>query len=213
MPRRFRDRIGWSDMKKWLSPTGLEAAHYCYDFAVMPESKAAPLLIGGSGTGKTHILYACALRMFENVKKGILEAAERATKAADAAIEAGKDHDPSATEWPNMPPPLMTCGSEIAHEVRQSVRADNLDEVVAYHRQEQAAEHGYKAVLFVDDVEVMKMSDWLHEELYRIFDYRYEHDMPTPMATNLSPEELKRHLGDRIARRILDMSEPFILEA
>ncbi|MGH8897630.1 MAG: hypothetical protein ACRDZ4_11545, partial [Egibacteraceae bacterium] len=102
---------------------------------------------------------------------------------------------------------VATDGAEIAHEVRSSVERRNLDAVVARYRQEGL--ESTRAALIVDDVEVMKLSDWLHEELYRIFDYRYQQSMPTFVATNLSGDALRNHLGDRIARRILDMTEPF----
>lgn len=200
-------------MLSWLSESGKKAAEYCRQFALEPLAKPAPLLIGGSGTGKTHLLYATAALLDTMRRAGIESVGKETIRCINEAFEKDVAVDLATVKWPTLPPPETSAGAEIAHEIRQSVGHGNLDEIVERYRQEDAALRGVRAVFFIDDVEVMKMSDWLHEELYRIFDFRYQHEMPTPMATNLNPEELKQHLGDRITRRILDMTEPFILES
>lgn len=181
---------------------------YCVEFARSGGGTRPPLLMGPSGCGKTHLLYATARALCSVLNARVEEV--RAAAAAEVARDEFSWLDLDALEWPRAEV-AFTAGSEVAHAVRSSVKEENLDEVVARFRQERTLRTGGLGVLFVDDIEVCKMSDWLHEELYRVFDYRYAQGMPTPMATNLSPDELRRHLGDRLARRVVDMTEPFEL--
>lgn len=196
-----------------LTSAGRKALDYCQLWMENPTKLNGPLLMGKSGTFKTHLVWAIARQLRDRIEQAIRDkSTEIMTKTYndienDFPISPASFHVPSSL-FPTLDL-VVTDGAQIAHDVRSSVERRNLDEVVEKYRQfgkEPAA-----AALFVDDVEVMKLSDWLHEELYRIFDYRYQERMPTLVATNLSTEELRQHLGDRIARRIMDMTEPFKL--
>lgn len=213
VPSRFDPRTTFATLPPLLTSEGKKALAYCKAWAAAPDKKPGPLLMGQSGTFKTHLLWATARALSERAHAEVLAFAEKRRAAAELMIDEGSlqfshEFNIHFPHWPvwNL---VTTDGAEIAHEVRSSVERKNLDEVVARYRQEKW--EPARATLLVDDVEVMKLSDWLHEELYRIFDYRYQELMPTLVATNLSGEELRRHLGDRIARRILDMTEPFTL--
>lgn len=212
VPRRFEGRVN-EGLFGLLPREGKKAFTYCKAWAETPNRSPGPLLMGKSGTFKTHLMWATAKDVQARAEQRVrAHAAELRLKTNHRIDEGGLNfvHDfvVQSPPWPlsNL---VTTNGSEIAHEVRSTVERKNLDEVVTRYRQD-----GWEpkdAVLILDDVEVMKLSDWLHEELYRIFDYRYQESMPTMVATNLSEEELRRHLGDRLARRILDMTEPFQL--
>lgn len=195
-----------------LTPAGRKALDYCQHWMENPTKVSGPLLMGKSGTFKTHLVWAIARQMRDRTAQAIRVTASEIIAKTYTDIEADMPIALASFHVVSLFPSLdlvVTDGAQIAHDVRSSVERRNLDEVVEKYRQfgkEPAA-----AALFIDDVEVMKLSDWLHEELYRIFDYRYQERMPTLVATNLSTEELRSHLGDRIARRIIDMTEPFKL--
>lgn len=233
VPARFEeharlDRLDWIAKK---SPVGRRALEHCRRFAEDPKGVKGPLLMGSSGTGKTHLLFGMARRIEERMLEQI-----EATKAEHArTIETviGRYHRPwnerdprPSGEWHPAFPVLrlaVTAGAEIAHDLRSSIDHKNLDAVVARLKQlargdrwglpptEETPPPGAILVLLVDDIEVSKLSDWLHEELYRIFDFRYAENLPTAIASNLAPGELQAHLGDRITRRLFEMTEPFEL--
>ncbi len=57
--------------------------------------------------------------------------------------------------------------------------------------------------LIVDDLGAEKPTEWAIETLFKIFNRRYNDGLPSVTTSNLAPAELERHLGARIARRIL----------
>lgn len=213
VPKRFADRASFSALAQHLPPAARKALDYCRRWAEEPSKMPGPMLMGKSGTFKTHLVWATAKAMNDKLEAGVKTATGKMLDEAYDEIVSGTLRSPSAfrvnaSRFPRLSL-LVTDGAEIAHEVRSSVERKNLDEVIQRYRQFGGRQE--ESVLLIDDVEVMKLSDWLHEELYRIFDYRYQEAMPTLVATNLSSEELRAHLGDRIARRIMDMTEPFKL--
>lgn len=213
VPRKFEGRVAWDALWKLLPREGKKAMEYCKAWAASPERTPGPLLMGKSGTFKTHLLWATALeinrRAHERVEAHCLELKVKADcRINKKELVFAHDFNPLLPAWPHYNL-VTTDGAEIAHEVRSSVEKKNLDDVIARYQHD--SWEPKKCALLVDDVEVMKLSDWLHEELYRVFDYRYREALPTFVATNLTAEELRKHLGDRIARRILHTTEPFTL--
>jgi DNA replication protein DnaC len=213
VPRKFDSRISWSVLSKLLSKEGKKAMDYCKAWAETPDRAPGPLLMGKTGTFKTHLLWATAKEINDRAHKRVHDHCTELKARAAHRIDSGDlvfahDFNSNIPRWPSYSL-VTTDGAEIAHEVRASVERRNLDDVIARYRHD--SWEPTKCALLVDDVEVMKLSDWLHEELYRVFDYRYQQALPTFVATNLNPEELRKHLGDRIARRILHMTEPFTL--
>ena len=209
VPRGLERRADFPQLS-WIKGESRRAVTFCEEFAdaeFLPSR--GPLLMGPSGCGKTHLLWAMARRIAYLQKARVGREATAYWNRVKPEIEKGE------TKWP--PPVLpvlhlrVTDGSELAHDLRSTVEKRNLDDVISGYRQDAAIKAGGTGVLFVDDVEIAKMSDWLHEELYRIINYRYAEAMPTAFATNLSPDELRDALGDRLARRIVDMTEPFVM--
>lgn len=214
IPARFSERARFGSMD-WLCPGARKAEKYSVAFARNPERMTAPLLMGQAGSGKTHLLYAIARAVSERSVAEVSAFRDARIAELSAAVDRGDlirsyQIQEERLKWPGVSM-IATDGAELAHELRSSIAGGGPDLVVERHRQSMAVHMGWTAILVIDDVEVMKMGDWLHEEIYRIIDYRYRHSLPTPMATNLSGDELKRQIGDRLARRILDMTEPFIL--
>lgn len=56
--------------------------------------------------------------------------------------------------------------------------------------------------LFIDDMGATKSSEFLEGQVLGILDYRTSNDLPTFISTNLSGEDIKRQLGERLASRI-----------
>jgi len=218
VPSRFDERARL-DRLDWLGAGSKEAkrlVRYCRKFVEAELGRdlfhvKGPFLMSQSGFGKTHLIYAVA----REIAAGI---ASRITALRDEKVEELSDkvdQDQAAADfqvaWPEVSI-VITSGSEIAHDLRSSIQKNNLDSVVARYRQSTVVRARGRGLLFVDDIEVFKPNEWLGEELYRILDFRYAEGLPTMIASNLAPEELASHFGDRMARRILDMTEPFLFK-
>jgi DNA replication protein DnaC len=67
-------------------------------------------------------------------------------------------------------------------------------------------------LLMLDDLGAEKPSEWTGEVLYRIIDFRYIYQRPTVVITNLTPPELAKHLGDRLASRLTEMCTTVVLK-
>lgn len=66
-------------------------------------------------------------------------------------------------------------------------------------------------LLLLDDLGAAKSSEWTEEITYRLIDHRYAHCLPSLFTTNLPLRELADGLGDRIASRLIEMTEVVIL--
>lgn len=60
-------------------------------------------------------------------------------------------------------------------------------------------------VLALDDVGAERVTGWAQERLFEILNHRYNERRRTILTTNLGPDELEAHLGDRILSRINGM--------
>lgn len=63
----------------------------------------------------------------------------------------------------------------------------------------------WKKVLVLDDLGAEKSTEWSMATLFTIINRRYENIAPTIITSNLSLDELSRHIGDRITSRIVGM--------
>jgi len=210
IPARFVERakfenLGWIKNKKAVS--------HCEAFTKDPAKTAPPMLMGQTGSGKTHLIWATVGALVEAVRTEVAEFALQGMRTICEKMADGGDFVAvkDALKWPTHVHLVVATGADLAHAMRQSVARNGIESVVARHAQKDKLDRGTN-VLVIDDIEVMKMGDWLNEELYRIFDFRYAELHPTMVVTNLAPTELKAHLGDRITRRIMDMTEPFELK-
>lgn len=62
--------------------------------------------------------------------------------------------------------------------------------------------------LFLDDLGAEAPREWVGEILYTILNYRHNHHLATVANSNLPPEELVSHLGERLWGRFKRMAEP-----
>lgn len=60
--------------------------------------------------------------------------------------------------------------------------------------------------LFIDDIGVEKVSDWVLDIVYQIFNYRYNNNLRTVITSNLTLDLLNDRLGERITSRIKGMT-------
>lgn len=60
-------------------------------------------------------------------------------------------------------------------------------------------------LLALDDLGAERMTDWVEEKLFEILNHRYNERRRTVITTNLGPDELTDHVGERIFWRIKGM--------
>jgi DNA replication protein DnaC len=65
--------------------------------------------------------------------------------------------------------------------------------------------------LAIDDLGVEKDTEFVNEVLFSIIDYRYEKKLPTIITTNLTLDEIKKNLTERIVSRMLGSCEVIFL--
>lgn len=68
-------------------------------------------------------------------------------------------------------------------------------------------------VLVLDDLGTERVTDWAQEQLHTLVDGWYEAGRPLVVTTNLDLEQLAAQLGDRIASRLSEMTQPLVLKA
>lgn len=78
--------------------------------------------------------------------------------------------------------------------------------------EEEFRRHADATLLVVDDLGAAKGSEWTEEVTYRLINWRYERMLPTILASNIPPAELKTALGDRIASRLAEMCQRVVLK-
>lgn len=61
-------------------------------------------------------------------------------------------------------------------------------------------------LLIVDDIGAEQVTDWVRERMISLIHSRYSNGLCTIYTSNLSPEELREKLGDRVASRVLGSS-------
>ena len=69
------------------------------------------------------------------------------------------------------------------------------------------------AVLILDDLGAHQYTEWARSKLFTILNYRINHNLPTVITTNLSVEDVGEAIGDRAASRIIQLCQPYKLEA
>lgn len=67
-------------------------------------------------------------------------------------------------------------------------------------------------LLLVDDLGAAKTSEWVEEVNYRLVNWRYERVLPTLFTSNVPPKELSSSLGERVASRLVEMTDRVVLQ-
>jgi DNA replication protein DnaC len=66
--------------------------------------------------------------------------------------------------------------------------------------------------IFLDDLGTESITDWSRDILFRIFEYRLNHRYPTFITSNLTLNELKDRLHERVTSRIIGLCVPVMLK-
>ena len=74
---------------------------------------------------------------------------------------------------------------------------------------EEYKDYGY---LFLDELGVEKVSEWVLQDLYLILDGRSGALKPTIITSNLGLEEIEEHIGPRFVSRIVEMCKSVLME-
>jgi DNA replication protein DnaC len=151
------------------------------------------MLLGGVGSGKTHL--AAALILEAVVAERVLD--------RDAYVAKHPDEDPNWIARQTLFSPLAKWVAsryrfasipELAQRARDAARDGELSDVIA----------GYSEpdLLVLDDLGASRDSEFLEDALYLVVSRRYNNKLPTIYTTNLSLEVLAQRIGERIVSRI-----------
>jgi DNA replication protein DnaC len=62
-------------------------------------------------------------------------------------------------------------------------------------------------LLVLDDLGAAKATEWTEEINYRLINHRYEHELPTLITSNLTPQQLATEIGERCYSRLSEMCQ------
>jgi DNA replication protein DnaC len=62
-------------------------------------------------------------------------------------------------------------------------------------------------VLVLDDMGAERPSPWVAEKLFAIVNHRHDHHKRTIITSNLAPDELGEHVGERTVWRVIEMAD------
>lgn len=144
-------------------------------------------IIGGVGTGKTHLAYAL-----------VKELSERK--------EAKDDWTDKVTSYYTSSKVLYTTIKTIIDDIRKcwAKDADNYDRKTIENYKEYP-------LLIIDEIGVQYGSESERIELFEIFNARYNNVLPTIIISNNNQEQISKILGQRITDRIFGGAKIFEL--
>lgn len=71
--------------------------------------------------------------------------------------------------------------------------------------------YAHAQLLMIDDLGAAKPSEWTEEINFRLVNHRYENRLPTIITSNVLPKQLTERVGERVASRLVGMSERVVL--
>jgi DNA replication protein DnaC len=98
---------------------------------------------------------------------------------------------------------VMVCDTDIVAELRQGQFADTPDYFEGLIQKLESAE-----LLIWDDLGKAKTTDWVLNQYYRIFNYRYRERLPVCISTNEDWDTLSERIGDATASRLYAICKP-----
>ena len=180
IPKRFSDK-GFSNFevndknKEYHS----KVMNYATNFPEHYKNGDWLVLSGTYGLGKTHL----ALAVGRHVLKFF------------AKKNAEKNH---GTLYTGMSKVLFLSSSEMIQNIRDSYDSSDLDERTLMNKYKNTE------LLIIDDLGTEKASEWQQEKLYMVLDHRYRELKPTIITTNLSADELREHISERLYERMIE---------
>lgn len=166
-------------------PTNQQVLEWVESASKSRSAAGGLLLMGQTGTGKTHQAYGALRSLLPRTIEWIVRHDDedqaqwvpdgwRATTYADlnASMRPSNGNDPEATLTANRDTHIM----------------------------------------MIDDLAAARSSEWVEEHIYRLINGRYEAMRPTIFTTNLEPSALREAVGDRIASRLVESCVRVVLD-
>ena len=150
------------------------------------------LLIGGVGSGKTHLAAAIINAILDYIPVPDSEAEESAMYS-----------DQSGGRYYGI---RFVCTVALLEEIRSSYDKDE-------DTQEIVQRYKTAKLLVLDDLGAERPSEWVRERLFDIIDYRYNECLPVIITSNANLQELRQHLGDRLCDRIRSICQTYTVAA
>lgn len=148
------------------------------------------LLIGGVGSGKTHLAAAIVNAIIDHFHISD-DRAEEAGRYGDCGLVVSNFH------WADIE---FIGAVSLMERLRSSYDSnENTCDIIEQYQK--------TALLVLDDIGAEKPSDWTRERLFDIIDYRYNEYLPVVITTNSDIKEMRTKLGDRICDRIRSMCD------
>ncbi len=117
------------------------------------------------------------------------------THHAYAALRAAV-HQPAPVSWEAL------TAADLYANLRPRPNADTETDLTRYRT---------TGLLLIDDLGAAKPSEWTEEITYRILNTRYNQQLPVIATTNLSLNDFKARLGDRITSRLAETCTRIVL--
>jgi DNA replication protein DnaC len=148
------------------------------------------MLIGKTGIGKTHLLYAMKNALYSQLNKenqAIWDKAETQSQC-------------------NYLTPMFAVKTsiDIIHQIKTGIAKNTSDEVIWSFQ--------ILECLMIDDWGNEKQTDWVAEQQFLILDYRLQNCKPTVISSNLTLDEIAQVSGERIASRMCELCRVIKLE-
>ena len=186
IPKRFKNKtINNYDPDRLSNQNNpyKKVKEYIENYEKMDDEGNWLVLTGGYGLGKTHLALAAGREILKFYAKEYVKDNPRNYRFLGGRKKA-----------------IFINSSELVQEIRDSYDNDMIDERTVMER--------YKGVelLIIDDLGTEKASDWQHEKMYLILNYRYEECKNTIITTNLNTTELKKQVSERVVERMIEAS-------
>ena len=168
------------------------------------------VLIGHVGVGKTHLLVALA-NSFGTVRP-VEEPQEVAVASASELIRNAAKMDYDSAVPVLSPDEFETHGHhveywpivDLVHQLRSEIQTG--EQTVSTLCMD-------CDLLVIDDFGIERRTEFVDDELMRVFDWRYRDLRAVAVSTNLSPQEMQAKYGDRLLSRWVQQCEIIRIEA
>lgn len=141
------------------------------------------MLIGGVGTGKTHLAAATANAILDSQRI-----------SDDLAERAATDESQCEKVVPDV---FFSRTVSLLDRLRDDMDGKKRNQTISICKN--------AGLLVLDDLGTEKPSEWVRERLYDIIDHRYNDYLPVIITTNATPDELRERLGWRTYDRLREM--------
>jgi DNA replication protein DnaC len=139
------------------------------------------VLTGGYGLGKTHLALAAGKEILKYYAKEHVKENPYKYRYIGAKTKA-----------------IFVNSSELISEIRDSYDSDMIDERQVMTKFKETP------LLILDDLGTEKASDWQHEKMYLILNYRYNEWKNTIITTNLNYSGLQKQISERVVDRMYE---------